>query len=267
MMKLNFVQKIKFKSRRLHFLLIILTVIIIGVISYFGYKNFSSSALFSKFPYSAASSIAGTYKSDKYGYSFQVPDSFFITKKECKKDGWSGGWGGQCLEAFTITPQSYTQTDATYLALGNITLIRGIKDINFSGQTWRTSYNTKEDKWIVSTPKEKGDTYEIEYKDAPVTTIGNNLVSHTSVGGSQGSTSIQIITNKEKDLIFIVTRPYTNRVRCDMIKDMQEKESCETVRNQPGRIDSSMGDGDWVSQKFYSDTFKDTNKILESFNW
>lgn len=199
--------------------------------------------------------IVGTYKSEKYGYSFQVPDNFFITRAKCES-----GSGIECLEEFTITPKSYSKEDLKYLDVGGITVLKGLKNIRFSyGNGGPSSYyDTKTGKWLVAYPTEDSSIV----KDMAILNIGNNTIHSTGEGGSHGGYSVYLITNKDRDIVFVIEVPLAKRIRCDFIKDVKETKACENYLQGI----RAMEEG-WTRDSFFSELFKDKDKILESFRW
>jgi len=196
--------------------------------------------------------IVDTYRSDTYGYSFQVPNSFSITKTDCDNK-----FNGVCLEKFLITPKLFTEADIKYLSVATITLVKGIEDIQFSGQLSRSIYNTKTDTWVDETSMDQGPVS----KDMLVINMDNNVISRTSVVGSQRVTSIDLITDKNKDLTFVLSKPVVERIRCDLL-DITKKQICINYLHQ---IKAEV-EG-WTPVSLYADFFKETDTILRTFQW
>ncbi|OGC50186.1 hypothetical protein A2716_03160 [candidate division WWE3 bacterium RIFCSPHIGHO2_01_FULL_40_23] len=142
------------------------------------------------------------------------------------------------------------------MGVGTITLVKSIKDIQFGGQISRSFYDTKIGKWMHETSTDYGPLT----KDMIQISMSNNIISHTSGRGSHGETSIDIITNRDRDFVLILSKPYVKRIRRNMLSDIHEKQIC---LNYLRRIKADV-EG-WTPVKLYSDLFKETDKILESF--
>jgi hypothetical protein len=154
-----------------------------------------------------------------------------------------------CVFLYEIYPKEYTYVEKEYLESASLIYCRDIYTAVLQDQTEDVKYDVKERKWL------SGGSEPLEEKQ-----YGENLVSITSLGGSQISYNYYIVEIDNSCELIILSIPSSNRIQCDFVEGVIEKENCESFMTSIEENDSP----EWIPEKVYEDDYNDLLNILSN---
>lgn len=172
-----------------------------------------------------------------------IPDKYTIIEKgEESEEG--------CTLLYRIHPKDFTEIQLKNLIAADISYCKDRNTVAFINQTGPIIYNKEKDEWIFSDGTKADEKVMVGEKEV---TLVRSLNSHLSV-------KVYIDRVGKGDEIVVFYIPETNRIRCDFIKDKEEKEECINLLTS---MNMSPESTDFVPEEIYENDYKELVEIIK----
>lgn len=172
-----------------------------------------------------------------------IPSKYTIIEKG--KESKNG-----CTLLYTVYPKEFSEIQLKYLEIADIQYCKNINTLILMSQTGPIIYNKEKDEWIFSDGTKADEKVMVGKKEV---TLVRSLNSHLSV-------KVYIDRVGKGDEIVVFYIPETNRIRCDSIKDKEEKEECINLLTS---MNMSPESTDFVPEEIYENDYKELVEIIK----